>query len=150
MPDSVESILGIQTTDTPAAVAPPDAIVEPGLWSFEGRIGRASFWGRMIMLTVIGFPVGFVGGFLMGAGGEGGLVFGGIVYLACLIAQTWFALATQIKRWHDLDYTGWMVLLNFTIIGLPFILIALGCARGTVGSNKYGADPLPPPALSVT
>ena len=48
------------------------------------------------------------------------------------------------------NQSGWMVLLNFTIIALPFILIWLGCVRGTIGTNKYGADPLPQPALSVT
>jgi uncharacterized membrane protein YhaH (DUF805 family) len=65
-----------------------------------------------------------------------------VVALPAFVVLVWLALAMQVKRWHDLDNSGWMVLLNLTIIALPIVLIILGCVRGTAGPNKYGSDPL--------
>jgi uncharacterized membrane protein YhaH (DUF805 family) len=50
-------------------------------------------------------------------------------------------LAVGIRRLHDLDRTGWWVLLILTIIGI-IVLIAWFVMRGTVGPNRYGPDPL--------
>jgi hypothetical protein len=35
-----------------------------------------------------------------------------------------------------------MVLLNFTIIAIPFTFIYLGFFRGEAGLNKFGANPI--------
>jgi uncharacterized membrane protein YhaH (DUF805 family) len=45
----------------------------------------------------------------------------------------------QVKRWHDLDKSGWMVLVNFIpLIGMLYSLLTLGFQPGTAGPNKYG------------
>jgi uncharacterized membrane protein YhaH (DUF805 family) len=43
---------------------------------------------------------------------------------------------------HDIDRTGWWVLLNLTTIG-TLVLIYWACLRGTVGANRFGPDPMP-------
>jgi uncharacterized membrane protein YhaH (DUF805 family) len=50
-------------------------------------------------------------------------------------------LAVSVRRLHDLDRTGWWVLLAFTLIGL-ILLIVWNCMRGTPGPNRFGPDPL--------
>ena len=58
-------------------------------------------------------------------------------------------LLPMIQRLHDLDASGWWVLIallpiihpGFMILGLPFGLVLL-FAKGTEGANKYGPDPL--------
>jgi uncharacterized membrane protein YhaH (DUF805 family) len=70
-----------------------------------------------------------------------------LIYAAWLIVATWISLASQVKRWHDLNKSGWMGLLNFTLVALPVVIIFLGCVRGTTGLNRFGADPLPPPSF---
>ncbi len=50
-------------------------------------------------------------------------------------------LGMSIRRMHDLDRSGWWLLIYLTIIGIIVILIWF-CMRGTVGSNRFGPDPL--------
>jgi uncharacterized membrane protein YhaH (DUF805 family) len=50
-------------------------------------------------------------------------------------------LAVSVRRLHDLDRTGWWLLLLITIIGAILLLVWF-CMRGTVGSNRFGPDPL--------
>jgi formylglycine-generating enzyme required for sulfatase activity len=51
------------------------------------------------------------------------------------------SLAVQVKRWHDLDKSGWMVLILFIpIVGAVCSLVVLGFRRGTVGANRFGSD----------
>ena len=67
------------------------------------------------------------------------------------MVSAWLGLAAQVKRWHDLDKSGFMVLLNFTFVFIPIAWIILGCIRGTRGPNQYGDDPLAPaPAGAAT
>ena len=50
-------------------------------------------------------------------------------------------LAIAVRRLHDLDRTGWWLLIIFTVIGILVILIWF-CMRGTAGPNRFGPDPL--------
>ncbi|HEY2185115.1 MAG TPA: DUF805 domain-containing protein [Xanthobacteraceae bacterium] len=50
-------------------------------------------------------------------------------------------LAVSVRRLHDLDRTGWWILLVFTLIGI-IVLLAWYCMRGTVGPNRFGPDPM--------
>ena len=79
----------------------------------------------------------------------------------------WSSTATGIKRLHDRDQSGWWMLVFWgvsAIVGLlqetattpssklildvgnfavtVWIIIELGCLRGTQGPNRFGADPL--------
>jgi len=50
-------------------------------------------------------------------------------------------IAVSVRRLHDIDRTGWWLLLGFTIIGV-IVLIYWDCVKGTGGPNRYGPDPL--------
>jgi uncharacterized membrane protein YhaH (DUF805 family) len=50
-------------------------------------------------------------------------------------------LSVSVRRLHDLDRTGWWILLVFTVVGI-IVLVAWYCLRGTVGQNRFGPDPL--------
>jgi uncharacterized membrane protein YhaH (DUF805 family) len=50
-------------------------------------------------------------------------------------------LSVSVRRLHDLDRTGWWLLIILTVIGLIVILVWF-CMRGTVGANRFGPDPL--------
>ena len=51
------------------------------------------------------------------------------------------SLALCVRRLHDIDRTGWWVLIAFTIIG-AFLLIYWACVKGTTGPNRFGPDKL--------
>src|SRR4051812_19797878 len=60
-----------------------------------------------------------------------------LVGLAVLLPS----IAVAIRRLHDIDRTGWWLLLALTIIGI-FVLLFWACVRGTRGPNRFGPDPL--------
>ncbi|HEX3503651.1 MAG TPA: DUF805 domain-containing protein [Xanthobacteraceae bacterium] len=131
--------------------------------SFEGRIGRQTFWIAVVVLTVIEFAAHFAAEQLQGDR------LSAIVDLAFVYPE--FAVA--LKRAHDRDMpilflvvffaasavldlltvlqmTGSddqptmisvLIAVPFTILAL-FLLVELGFRRGTPGPNQYGPDPL--------
>jgi len=121
---------------------------ETSVWSFQGRIGRAVFWGRTILVEVLCAAAGFVAGRIGHAVASAGIYAVITAWLLCIpafILAVWavlFSLVTQTKRWHDLGHSGWMFLLNFTLIAQPFIFVYLGFFKGTKGPNRFGADPV--------
>jgi uncharacterized membrane protein YhaH (DUF805 family) len=103
--------------------------------NFSGRAARSEYW----FWTLFAFLVSIV------TGGIDHLIFPTMEFspLNSLAGLALFlpGLAVTIRRLHDLDRTGWWVLLVLTIIGIV-VLIAWFVMRGTVGPNRYGPDPL--------
>lgn len=89
-----------------------------------------------------------------------------IFAIAGLLAM-WSSIAASIKRLHDRDQSGWWMLVFWgvgTIVSLlqetaampsskvilgigsfavtVWIIVELGCLRGTQGPNRFGPDPL--------
>ena len=106
------------------------------LFSFDGRIGRQTFWLRFVVpYIVIGLVLGFIDGFV----GLGGILIG-LFYLAAL----WPYLAVLAKRWHDREKSGWWTLIALVpIVGGIWILVECGFLKGTAGANRFGEDPVP-------
>jgi uncharacterized membrane protein YhaH (DUF805 family) len=64
------------------------------------------------------------------------------VLIVCYVLMIWVSLATQVKRWHDRDKSGWWCLINLIpYIGGIWVLVECGCLRATEGANSYGPDP---------
>lgn len=108
------------------------------LFSFEGRIPRRIYWGYTfgiylaLMLIIIAFDLMF------GPDSDASAILTLLMYIPFL----WMSLALQVKRWHDRDYSGWMILVGFIpIVGPIWSFVEVGCSRGTEGPNSYGADP---------
>jgi uncharacterized membrane protein YhaH (DUF805 family) len=57
--------------------------------------------------------------------------------LICLFAVLQVSIA--IRRWHDMDQTGWLVLLSLIPIVNLIAAIFLLFVSGTSGANQYGA-----------
>jgi uncharacterized membrane protein YhaH (DUF805 family) len=137
------------------------------LFSFRGRINRASYWLTTISVLIIGVVVVFVATFVAlfagGLDGAGGLVGAAAALLILYIPFLWAGLAIAAKRLHDRDKSAWWLLLFYVLpgvlqgisnqaggAGLVFyvasgviaiwVLVELGFLRGTVGPNRYGPD----------
>jgi uncharacterized membrane protein YhaH (DUF805 family) len=69
----------------------------------------------------------------------GWIVFGLLVlwWLFTLIPN----LAVGIRRLHDTDKSGWMLLLGLIPLVGPIILLVFYCIEGTRGPNRFGPDP---------
>jgi len=126
------------------------------LLSFDGRIGRQSWWIGLIVLIVLQWIVMLILGLLFGTSMMGGMdpnmppeqaaemATRGMIPIG--IAGLIFlypGLALYAKRWHDRGKSGWWsLILLVPIIGGIWALIELGFLRGTDGPNQYGPDPI--------
>jgi len=117
------------------------------LYRFDGRIGRLSF-----ALTQIGvFTASYVLTFLMiifsGAGDEtaAGITWAdqtgvGLAIAFLLLNGAWISLAASIKRCHDRDLSGWMLLFVFPpLLGQLWLVLSLVTGEGTAGRDRFGA-----------
>ncbi len=131
-------------TDTAAESSDNQSFV--WLWtSFEGRIGRSTYWLKFVLpyvvitivLTIIDMTAGLTIDDGMGGGGIG------ILSSIFSLIGIWFSLAAGAKRCHDRGRSGWFqAIMLIPIIGGIWLLIELGFLKGTEGENRFGPDPL--------
>lgn len=128
---------------------------KPGFFTFEGRIRRRTYWGKVLYLWLILFATAMLTAALFPAfqkSGNGGFVLGAafIVALVCCIAM-W---PVNVRRLHDRNMSGWWLLWFFLLSFIPFVgwfvpivqFVILGCLCGTPGPNHYGPDPKAKPS----
>jgi len=99
--------------------------------TFSGRAPRSEYW-YWALFTFVAQIVANV----LDAGIGMGLV-SGLLSLALLLPS----IAVGVRRLHDIDRTGWWLLIAFTGIGI-ILLIVWACIKGTEGANRFGPDPL--------
>jgi uncharacterized membrane protein YhaH (DUF805 family) len=102
---------------------------------FSGRASRSEYW-YWVLFTIIG---GFATGILDYAmfPDANGSPLNGIFDLITFLPS----LGIAIRRLHDIDRSGWWVLIALTVIGIV-VLLYWARKKGTVGPNQYGQDPL--------
>ena len=63
--------------------------------------------------------------------------------VSLLVASVAFpTLTLEVRRFHDLNLSGWYVLLNLIpVFGRPIVLLFM-VRKGTNGPNRFGDDPL--------
>ena len=118
------------------------------LFSFEGRVGRATYWFFFLAVIVLFGVLGAAFGFsAMHAGSEtgdaaAGTGAGGIIIGLASLLIIWPSLAIAAKRWHDVDKSAWWILIGLVpAVGGLIALIFNGFIAGTPGDNKFGAPP---------
>lgn len=104
----------------------------------RGRASRGEFWGFSILTTIIIFVSLIIDAAYISGPGSKDHPFAGLVILLHLLPT----LAVSIRRLHDTDRSGWLLLINI----IPFVgvvlLVVWGCQSGTAGPNRFGMDPL--------
>ncbi len=103
--------------------------------TFSGRAARSEFWYWVLFVLLVNAAANIIDMAMLSSGGVG--IMGALVGLALFLP----GLAVGIRRLHDLDRTGWWLLIAFTGVGI-ILLIVWDCMKGTTGSNQYGPDPL--------
>ena len=65
-----------------------------------------------------------------------------LILVIISIITLWINISFDVRRLHDIDFSGWWILLNFIpFVSLSFFFI-LAIKKGTQGPNSFGADPL--------
>jgi len=99
---------------------------------FSGRAIRSEYW-YWVLFTALGNIVAGIIDAVIGTS-----VINPLFGLAVILPS----IAVAIRRLHDLDRTGWWILIGLIPLIGWIILIIWYCSRGTVGPNRFGADPL--------
>ena len=107
--------------------------------NFSGRAIRSEFWYWTLFYVVVAVVLGLIDQRLNPGTRLGASSFVNIIVLVALFLPS---LAVSVRRLHDIDRTGWWVLLDLTTIG-TLVLLYWACLRGTVGANRFGPDPMP-------
>ncbi len=102
----------------------------------RGRIGRLRYLGTGL---AIGVGAGLSMAVLSGLSGEDGLQGAPLVVaLVVLVFWGWLSIANTVRRLHDLNFGGIMVLVTFIpLIGSLFALYLL-FAPGDRADNRFG------------
>jgi uncharacterized membrane protein YhaH (DUF805 family) len=92
--------------------------------NFEGRARRSEYWYFFLFNVIFSIATTFAS-----------LTFE-IPYLDTIysLAVLIPGIAVGVRRMHDVDKSGWYIL-------IPFYNLILACTEGTKGENSYGDDP---------
>jgi uncharacterized membrane protein YhaH (DUF805 family) len=115
-------------------------------YSFSGRSGRMSFALTQIGVFIATYVFTFVMIVATGSGDESrtGVTFdeqvwamlvGSIFYINML----WLSLASAVRRCHDRDLSGWMLLFVMPpILGQMWLVLSLMTGEGVPHRNRHG------------
>lgn len=98
---------------------------------FTGRARRMEFWMFALFNFIISIVLACIDVFL------GTAVLGMIYSLAVLIPS----LAVTVRRLHDIDRTGWWILICLVPLIGVIVLLVFAVLDGTPGSNRFGNNP---------
>ena len=113
---------------------------------FRSRSSRSEYWWATLFVTFAPFPLVLVAGFIsaifsLGFSPETVEIIRAILILIMYVFIIIAGTCLVIRRFHDLDKSGWWYLLVFTIVGIIPVIYWL-CCKGTDESNRFGDDPL--------
>jgi len=100
--------------------------------TFEGRASRKEYWMYILISLIVFIFLRYVvsiidtHGFLL------------IIYIVGIIIPT---LAVKVRRLHDINVTGWNLLLVFIPFIGPFLLLINLITDGQEGTNRFGPNP---------
>jgi uncharacterized membrane protein YhaH (DUF805 family) len=106
---------------------------------FNGRSRRKEYW-MFTLYNIVIVMVLYLAGLVMLLRGSISMVFFGLAilyWLAVLVP----GLAVCVRRLHDIDKSGWFILVSLIPAVGGIILLVLVCLDGTPGDNRFGPSP---------
>lgn len=105
------------------------------LLNFDGRIRRMGWWIAGIGMSIVSGVVNDIR--------DRDLNWLIVTVFAIISLVVWLiGLSLSVRRWHDLNKSGWWILINLIpIFGWIYSLVMLGFMAGDQGANHYGPPP---------
>lgn len=101
---------------------------------FQGRSTRSEYWWWTLFVFLVNiFATMIDSSSYMNLG-----IAGIIVALVFLLP----GISMSIRRLHDVDRSGWWLLIVLVPIIGVILLVVWACTEGTSGPNRFGADQL--------
>lgn len=97
---------------------------------FEGRTSRTEFWYAFLFNFLVNFILGFIPG-----------TFGMILKIVWWLAVLLPTLGAGARRLHDINKSGWLLLIGLIPLVGEIILIIWWIKKGDETDNQYGPVP---------
>ncbi len=114
--------------------------------TISGRASRSEFWWFQLSF----FVIGIIAVLLILAVGVGSTLASliSIIFVIYAIVASIASFTAGIRRLHDTNRSGWLVLVFWILACIPFVdfistivYIVFLCQKGTEGENRFGAKP---------
>lgn len=104
----------------------------------DGRIGRAPYWIGNALLAGLWLGACGIGWIMLTYGGIG-LLIGGQLIVGTFFLAALASLCLHVRRLHDLDRSGWwMLLAAIPVLGIVMLLVMCGGLPGNRCHNRFG------------
>lgn len=104
--------------------------------NFNGRARRREYWGFMLFSTIYIILL-YILVAILGSISEG---LAGFVFIVGYLTILLPSLAVAVRRLHDIDKSGWFLLLHIVPFG-SIVLLVFACLDSHPYANRYGVSP---------
>ena len=101
--------------------------------NFSDRASRSEYWYFLLFYNI---------GVFAGAAIDTWIIGLPVIAWTFILATILPLLSVSVRRLHDLDRSGWWVLLDLVPIVGWIVLLMWFCTKGTDGPNRFGPDRL--------
>jgi uncharacterized membrane protein YhaH (DUF805 family) len=101
---------------------------------FRGRAKRPEYWFWALFTALVSLVAQIFDLILFGPRL-------GIISTVTSLGLLLPGLAVSARRLHDIDRTGWWLLISLVPVIGVIVLLVFFCLRGTPGGNRFGSDP---------
>lgn len=105
-----------------------------GYVAFHGRASRGEYWWAMLFLAAVTLALSAVDAATLGAGPEDPSLLSSLFAVLTLLPT----IAVSVRRLHDIDRSGWWVLLSLVPLVGFIVLLFFHIQPGTAGPNRFG------------
>lgn len=108
---------------------------------FSGRSRRMEYWMFTLVHAIILFVlcIGITGFGVLKQPAIGAT--SGLIAAAYGLAALIPCFAVTVRRLHDINKTGWWILISLVPVAGGIALLVMTFLEGTHGANQYGPDP---------
>jgi uncharacterized membrane protein YhaH (DUF805 family) len=105
---------------------------------FTGRARRKEYWGFALINFIITIVLVAISGM---SRGSGLVIILSLVVLLYSLAIIVPSVAVAVRRLHDIDMSGWWMLIGFVPVIGGIALLVLTVLDSNPGENRYGPNP---------
>lgn len=107
---------------------------------FTGRARRAEYW--WFVLVNLGVTIGIsVVSLILASSNDSSAGLGAIIYIVYALGVFVPSLAVTVRRLHDTNKSGWMLLIAFIPLVGAILLLVFYFTDGDPGTNRFGPSP---------
>ncbi len=108
--------------------------------NFQGRARRADYWWFYLATTIVTTTLYIL--MTVSIETKGSIGISGVLLILAMFGFMLPNISVSFRRLHDVNKSAWNFLWVLLPLVGPILLIVWFCQRGTIGENRFGADPL--------